>query len=289
MPIVSRMIERVLTIAFGIIVGVGLMLLVCAVPPTTSTAIAPATVRRSVDTCTIPTGVAHRGGTPNFTENTLLAYTHVWAWGIEAWEVDLRWDAASVPVIMHDATIDRTTNGTGNVSAITWATSTIEMNDGQLLKNQTMAKLLDLVEAKGATIAIEPKAVATAAQVTAFLNMLDARGLRDQVIIDSFYTANLAPFKAQAPDLTYSLVTSTAVTPAAAAAVGPVLNIAASALTEDLVDDYHAAGVAVYAWTIDTPADWAPIRTWGIDRFVTNRGQEFRAWRDWVCTGQEWH
>jgi glycerophosphoryl diester phosphodiesterase len=78
------------------------------------------------------------------------------------------------------------------------------------------------------------------------------------------------------------------VSPSTAAAVGPILNIAASALTEQLVDDYHAAGVQVYAWTLDTPGQWAPIRTWGIDRYVTNRAVDYRAWRDWVCSGEVW-
>lgn len=259
------------------------------VPPTGQLDELAAPAAAALDTCAVPTGVAHRGGTPAFTENTLLAYTHVWAWGIEAWETDVRFDAAGVPVLMHDATIDRTTTGTGNVPSTTWSTSTVTTNDGQHLKDQTLAKLLELAAAKGAVVAIEPKVVPTAAQADAVLDLIDATVGRANVIIDSFETSHLAPFKALATDVTYSLVTSTAVTPATAAAVGPVLNIAASALTEQLVADYHAAGVQVYAWTLDTPGQWAPIRTWGIDRYVTNRAQEYRAWRDWVCTGEEWH
>lgn len=244
-----------------------------------------------VDTCTVPTGVAHRGGYADsgYTENTLLAYTHVWAWGINDWETDIRFDVNGIPYLMHDATLDRTTDGTGNANSINVLTTTIKMNDGQNLKDQTLDKLLALAVLKDATVAIEPKVVATTAQVGQVGLLLNTYDMRDKVLIDSFETTNLAPFKASMTDLTYGLVTSTAVNPADAAAVGPILNIASSAIpNEAAVDAYHAAGLQVYAWTLDEPSEWAPQRFWGIDRYVSNKPIKYRAWRDWVCTGNKW-
>jgi glycerophosphoryl diester phosphodiesterase len=109
--------------------------------------------------------------------------------------------------------------------------------------------------------------------------------MRNRVLIDSFHVENLAPFKTVAPDLTYSLVTSTAVSPAVAASVGPILNINDKALTASLVADYHAAGVKVYAWTVVTPAQWTAHKDLQIDRFVSDNPIRYRAWRDGICTG----
>lgn len=263
----------------------------------------PISVRQAtLDTCTIPKAVAHRGGTEAYTENSLLAYTNSWAWGLNEWETDIRWDVTGTPVLMHDATIDRTTNGTGSVSSITWTdlptTTKIDGAGSQLLKNQTFEALAALAEQKGATLAIEPKVIPNAQQVTRVLDSIYSHNLEDRVLLDSFSSANLQPFKddpsGRGATLTYGLVTSTAVTPEYAASIGPILNIAAEALnngdvtTTGSVASYQAAGLKVYAWTVDTPAEWAPQRTWGIDRYVTNNPKEYRAWRDWVCTNDAW-
>lgn len=258
------------------------------IAPLQSPAAAPHAVPLADDGCAIAPGVAHRGGTSAYTENTLLAYTHVWAWGVNEWETDVRFDATGTPVVMHDATLDRTTNGMGNVSSTTWATSSALMNDGQHLGDQTLGNLLALAASKGATLAIEPKVVPTAAQAAQVVALINAHGMHDRVLLDSFSTANLAPLKAVDPTLTYGLVSSTAVAPATAAAVGPILNVADSVLTQELVDDYHAAGLQVYAWTLDNPGQWAPHRNWGIDRMVTNQVKDYRAWHDWVCRGDVW-
>lgn len=290
MPIVSRMIERVLTLGAGIVIGVGLLALVCAAPPITTTTVAPTTVRRTVDTCTVPQAVAHRGGYADSgkTENTIGAYLESWKYGLNEWETDIAFDVNDVPYLMHDATIDRTTNGTGAVSSINIATTTVKMNDGTLLKDQTLNALLSQASVKGSTVAIEPKAGATSQQVGQVGLLLNTYGMRDRVLIDSFSTANLAPFKAAMPDLTYGLVSADPLPVATVAAVGPVYNVGYTNLTQQWVDDYHAAGIRVHVWTLDQPNQWAPYRTWGIDRYVTNRPQAYRGWRDWVCSGNAW-
>lgn len=244
----------------------------------------------STDGCVVPQVMAHRGGWGDVgrTENTVGAYVKTHAYGLDEWETDIRFDRNGIPFLMHDSTIDRTTNGTGYASAVNVATTTVKMNDGYPLSGQTLDRLLSYASRYGATVAIEPKVVATSSQVTRVLGLLDKYGMRDRVLINSFYTANLAPFKKAAPDLTYSLVTTTVVSPATAAAVGPILNILNSVLTEQLVADYHAAGVRVYAWTVDDPGVWAPHRSWGIDRYVSNNPARYRGWRDWVCTGNRW-
>lgn len=65
--------------------------------------------------------VAHRGLSAGRPENTLAAYRQAIALGVDAIELDLRGTADGEVVVLHDATVDRTTNGTGNVSTLTLA------------------------------------------------------------------------------------------------------------------------------------------------------------------------
>lgn len=60
--------------------------------------------------------IAHRGGTP---ENTLTAIRNSKARGASGIEVDLAFTKDGHPVILHDDTVDRTSNGKGNISDMT--------------------------------------------------------------------------------------------------------------------------------------------------------------------------
>ncbi len=60
--------------------------------------------------------IAHRGASGDYPENTLLAFEQGLAQGADALEFDVRVSADGVPVVIHDASVDRTTGGTGPVS-----------------------------------------------------------------------------------------------------------------------------------------------------------------------------
>lgn len=63
--------------------------------------------------------VAHRGLAPGYPENTLLAFRHALSLGVDFIEVDLRMTKDGIPVIIHDDTVDRTTDGQGGVETFT--------------------------------------------------------------------------------------------------------------------------------------------------------------------------
>jgi glycerophosphoryl diester phosphodiesterase len=67
-----------------------------------------------------PLSVAHRGHSIAYPENTLEAYRKAIELGIEMIECDVNITRDGTLVMMHDATLDRTTNGTGWVSAAAW-------------------------------------------------------------------------------------------------------------------------------------------------------------------------
>lgn len=63
--------------------------------------------------------IAHRGGAGLRPENTLAAFAHAQASGADMLEMDVRTTADGAIVVLHDATVDRTTEGQGRVDALT--------------------------------------------------------------------------------------------------------------------------------------------------------------------------
>ena len=63
---------------------------------------------------------AHRGGTATHPENTLAAFREAVALGVHQVELDVRRSADGELVVIHDAEVDRTTDGSGRVADLTW-------------------------------------------------------------------------------------------------------------------------------------------------------------------------
>ena len=66
-----------------------------------------------------PVVVAHRGASSTRPENTLASFEEAIRLGARLVEFDVRLSLDGVPVVMHDATVDRTTDGTGPVHELT--------------------------------------------------------------------------------------------------------------------------------------------------------------------------
>ena len=65
--------------------------------------------------------IAHRGGAAEAPENTLYAYRRAIAAGADVLEMDVYESADGELVVIHDSSVDRTTNGSGEVSSLTLA------------------------------------------------------------------------------------------------------------------------------------------------------------------------
>jgi len=65
--------------------------------------------------------IAHRGYKAWYPENTLVAIKGAFDIGADAVEIDIRLSSDNIPVVMHDETVDRTTNGTGKVRDLAYA------------------------------------------------------------------------------------------------------------------------------------------------------------------------
>ncbi len=64
--------------------------------------------------------IAHRGGAGVWPENTLFAFRNATKMGVDALEFDVHATGDGELVVIHDATVDRTTDGSGRVDEMTW-------------------------------------------------------------------------------------------------------------------------------------------------------------------------
>src|SRR5918997_6417535 len=92
----------------------------------------------------MPLIYAHRGASAIHPENTLRAFQHALALGVDGIELDVHATADGIPVVIHDRDVGRTTDGTGYVDEIQLARlQTFDAGDGERVP--TLAEVLELV------------------------------------------------------------------------------------------------------------------------------------------------
>ncbi len=136
---------------------------------------------------------AHRGWRSRYPENTLLAFRKALELGVDQIETDVRVTADGELVLIHDDSVDRTTNGTGRVEEMTYA-QLQELDAGQGEKIPTLRQLLELVQAHPTvTLDIELKEYPTEGREALsyevcrrVLEMLEAYGFRERTVINTW-------------------------------------------------------------------------------------------------------
>ncbi len=101
--------------------------------------------------------IAHRGGIePGYAENTLAAYRRAISYGVDVIEIDLRGTRDGEVIILHDETLDRTTDGTGEVTDYTLG-QLKQLNAGEGESIPTYAEVLELVAGTGVKLLLDIK------------------------------------------------------------------------------------------------------------------------------------
>lgn len=132
--------------------------------------------------------IAHRGASGEYPENTLLAFAKAIEQGADALELDVRVTRDGVPVVLHDAALDRTTDRSGPVEELPWQ----EVRQANAGGAQTVPSLAQVLEEFPATpLVIEIKTPRAALPV---LSVLRAHCATDRVVVGAFERAALAPF-----------------------------------------------------------------------------------------------
>ncbi len=242
-----------------------------------------------------PLNIAHRGGVDEFPEHTLVAYTGALAVGADVLELDVHRTADNVLVLIHDDTVDRTTNGTGVVSAMTLselqaldAAHCFTLDGGETFPYRGMGLTIPTLEETFAAFpdvlyAIEVK---PDDEVVADLlvDAIDAAGLEDQVVVVSFNLDPTERFRELAPDIPSGLalpeiLQMMAVTPETEADYVPPGRYAQlpteiggiTVLDQDLVQLALSKDMLIHPWTINDAAEMEQLLEWGVHGIITDR------------------
>ena len=202
---------------------------------------------------------AHRGASAEFPENTLAAFRRALELGVAGIELDVHLSADGYPVVIHDETVDRTTNGTGAVADMT-LDELQALDAGRGEKVPTLDEVLDLV---GDALHVDIEVKANAAG-EAVLKTLEGRNTR--WLISSFDWDVLRYVRSQSADAELWVLTVGATDEAIAAAkeVGsPALAIYHKGLDEDIVAYLRDQDLDFWPWTVNDPELARLYSSWG--------------------------
>ncbi len=228
---------------------------------------------------------AHRGGAGLAPENTLAAVRAALALGVDVIELDLHAAADGEIVVIHDATLERTTNGRGYVRAAALA-GLQQLDAGAWFHprfaGERIPALRDVLTAIGQAgdtrvrlnleTKYDPRAPAPPEDFEVrIIHLLRQARWLDRVIIQSFFYPSLARVKA----LDSAVVTAALRAPRAPVSDpvalmrevrADIYSPGASLVTREAVDALHQAGIPVVPWTVNDPAGMERLLSIGIGR-----------------------
>ncbi|MGQ0696908.1 MAG: glycerophosphodiester phosphodiesterase [Panacagrimonas sp.] len=211
--------------------------------------------------------IGHRGARGHAPENTLLAIDTGIRLGADMVEFDVQ-RCDDQLVVIHDPRLERTTNGKGRVDQVSFHyLRGLDAGQGQQIP--TLKEVLDMVEAR-VSVNIEIKSAdRTAGAVASMIRDVMEEGWTPaQFLVSSFHLPELYEFKQLAPEIPVAALVCGVPLDWAACATelgAQSLNISAEFADARLIQDAHARGLKVYAYTVNHPDDIRSLRALGVD------------------------
>jgi len=230
-----------------------------------------------------PRLAAHRGAGKLAPENTLAAFRLGYAHGYRMAELDAKLSADGVAFLLHDNTLDRTTNATGRADALNWRQLSLldagawhsPAYAGEPLA--TLAAVARWSRAHDVAINVEIKPTPGRERETGAAIALDAAtlwsGASVMPLLSSFSEVTLAAAREAVPDLPRALLGDRVPDDwrERVERLGCIaVDLEHSLLTAERVDQFRAAGLRIAAWTVNDPARVADLLAWGVDTVITD-------------------
>jgi glycerophosphoryl diester phosphodiesterase len=241
-----------------------------------------------------PLVIAHRGGGGIAPENTLSAFERSVNWGVDVLELDIRSTADGELVVIHDATVDRTTDSRGKINEMTLAE--VKKLDagyrwtsdgGQTFpfrgKGITIPTLKELFSAfPQMRFNIEPKHQAPS-MVTPLCHLLREHKLTDKTVVGSFNHSIIEEFRRECKEVATSASTteagkflamqktgvSEAFSPSMQALQVPQF-AGFRVVTKEFVEAAHERNLEVHVWTVNQTEDMQRLLDMGVDGIMTD-------------------
>ncbi|MEM1538582.1 MAG: glycerophosphodiester phosphodiesterase family protein [Candidatus Nezhaarchaeales archaeon] len=216
--------------------------------------------------------IAHRGASAYAPENTLRAVKLALELGVDAVEVDVRLSKDGYPMVIHDATLDRTTDGSGPVAEFTLA-ELRKLNAGFGEHVPTLQEVIEEVKGK-ARLIVEVKVEGAERKVVEALKEAD---YLDYAMVTSFIHLLVKRVKEIEPRVKTGVIISGL----PVKLVDLALHVNADAifpnhkyLSGEAVEEVHRQGLQVYPWVVDDVEEAKRLIGLGVDGLATNRPRE---------------
>lgn len=253
---------------------------------------------------------AHQGGAREGPSSTLHAMRRAIEAGAHAIELDVHATADRQLVVCHDATVDRTTNGSGRIADLGWDhikgldnahwwvpdqvvnheageddyTLRGRAPDDTDLRIPLLSEVLETFPATFLNLDIKETAPAAEPYEQLLADLLRDFGRKDDVIVASFSDDAIAAFSAAAPEISTAAPTNATAAFYFAMIQGdeppPTTHQALQVpmefggirvVTAQFVEAAHEHGLAVHVWTIDEDDEMRELLEVGVDGIMTDR------------------
>ncbi|HEY53999.1 MAG TPA: glycerophosphodiester phosphodiesterase [Caldilineae bacterium] len=242
-----------------------------------------------------PLVIAHQGGYGLWPSNTMYAYERAVDMGVDMLEMDLHITADGALVLMHDGTVDRTTNGSGEIEDMTLAEIkqldagyTWTHDDGATYPFRGQGVTVPTMEEVFAAFPDMPMNIELKRTETSmaepFCRLIHEHDMQNKVLVASFRDETMTEFRAVCPDVATSgsegeltpfvLLSKVGLgwlfRPAANAVQVPQERGGIRILSKGFVRAAHGRNMKVDAWTINEREDMRRIIDMGVDGIITD-------------------
>jgi len=239
-----------------------------------------------LETLPRPTIFAHRGASAHAPENTLAAFELALAQGADGIELDAKLSADGHVVIIHDATVDRTTDRQGRVKDMSLA-ELRSLDAGGFFAEQyhgeKVPTLEEVFEALGKRmfVNVELTNYNTPGDylVESVCMLVEKCGLQKQVLFSSFFASNLSKARGLLPEVPRGLLAFNGLLGAWARSFGfafgryQALHPNLKDVTPQQVQRVHRLKRRVHVWTVNTAEDMRRLFNWDVDAIFTDDPQ----------------
>jgi glycerophosphoryl diester phosphodiesterase len=221
---------------------------------------------------------AHRGARAEAPENTLAAFQRALDLKAHSIELDIHPAADGTLVVIHDDTLDRTTDGTGPVAALNLR-DLRKLDAGAKIhadfageRIPTLGEVMGRLAPTPTLLNIEIKRPPPGMRVAeGVVQLLRHYGQAERYVVSSFDADALLAVRRLAPEVKLALIGEAAAVLARARELHlPWIHCSHPSLTVELVRQAHADGIRVGVWTVN---DTEQVRHWaanGVDRIITD-------------------
>ena len=227
--------------------------------------------------------IAHRGASGTHPENTMAAFRRAVELGADMVELDVQLTRDGEVVVFHDAMLERTTDGTGPLSALSLAE--LRRLDagrwrGAAFAGERVPTLAEVLAAVPLPVNVELKPERDDDGLEArALAVVERAGAAQRVVFSSFAGGALERLRARAPSATLAVLWEHDPVPHAIRLAERVsaraLHLRKEAATPPAVAAARAAGLTVRVWTVNAQAEFDRLVTAGVDGIFTDFPERF--------------